>query len=291
MGRVVGIFLLPVGVFLAIAPFRVEVIGILEAFAILVGVAISVLGFLLSGSGAALWALGRRISVSRLSRRLTALLGSPVELNRELAAIRWDGERNGRRVAISWSLDVPTTQVSIQIEGGSPGTFRIVPNLHRGGRIIGGRTIPTGDVDFDRTYLARSEPASLIGDIFSENRRDTVVDALFGLPDCASCRFILTLNDLRLRIPRVLVRIDEFERLFTVAGAFSSAIREAAKMSGYSVLTVGAGTTGRCPVCVSLLESEVVLCIRCRTPHHQGCWEYTRECATFACGGRRWIPA
>ena len=98
-------------------------------------------------------------------------------------------------MALSWSLDVPTTQVSIQIEGGSPGTFRIVPNLHRGGRIIGGRTIPTGDVDFDRTYLARSEPTTLIGDLFTDERRDSLVDALFTLPDCASCRFVLTLND------------------------------------------------------------------------------------------------
>ncbi|MBI3854305.1 MAG: hypothetical protein HY293_01295, partial [Planctomycetes bacterium] len=44
-------------------------------------------------------------------------------------------------------------------------------------------------------------------------------------------------------------------------------------------------------ICVALLETEVVLCIRCRTPHHQDCWEYARECAMFACGGRRWIPA
>jgi hypothetical protein len=40
---------------------------------------------------------------------------------------------------------------------------------------------------------------------------------------------------------------------------------------------------GICQVCGSGLTEDVVLCVRCRTPHHRECWEWTGECSTFAC--------
>lgn len=42
-----------------------------------------------------------------------------------------------------------------------------------------------------------------------------------------------------------------------------------------------------CPVCNQHLTSPVAVCVRCRTPHCQECWEYNGGCATFACGEKR----
>lgn len=39
-----------------------------------------------------------------------------------------------------------------------------------------------------------------------------------------------------------------------------------------------------CPICGEPIESQLVTCVSCKTPHHRDCWEYNGRCATFACG-------
>ena len=41
-----------------------------------------------------------------------------------------------------------------------------------------------------------------------------------------------------------------------------------------------------CCVCCEQLTHEVVFCVRCKTPHHRDCWEYSGGCSTYGCGGR-----
>jgi len=41
-----------------------------------------------------------------------------------------------------------------------------------------------------------------------------------------------------------------------------------------------------CCVCCERLTHEIVLCVRCKTPHHRDCWEYSGGCSTYGCGGR-----
>jgi hypothetical protein len=42
----------------------------------------------------------------------------------------------------------------------------------------------------------------------------------------------------------------------------------------------------RCGVCGEGLASDIVVCSRCNTPHHQDCWQYSGGCATYGCGSR-----
>jgi hypothetical protein len=42
-----------------------------------------------------------------------------------------------------------------------------------------------------------------------------------------------------------------------------------------------------CQVCGEALESDVVTCESCRTPHHEECWEWNKGCTTYGCGERR----
>lgn len=46
-----------------------------------------------------------------------------------------------------------------------------------------------------------------------------------------------------------------------------------------------------CPVCSEQVSSEMVVCVRCKTPHCRECWEYNTSCATFACGEKRFLTA
>ncbi len=44
-----------------------------------------------------------------------------------------------------------------------------------------------------------------------------------------------------------------------------------------------------CPICSEKIEYEMVVCLRCKTPHCQDCWQYNGQCATFACEETRYI--
>jgi hypothetical protein len=38
-----------------------------------------------------------------------------------------------------------------------------------------------------------------------------------------------------------------------------------------------------CRICGEEMQSEIVICRRCQTPHHRDCWEYAGGCATYGC--------
>lgn len=44
-----------------------------------------------------------------------------------------------------------------------------------------------------------------------------------------------------------------------------------------------------CPICSGRITEQMVLCERCKTPHCRDCWEYNRQCATFACQGTSYL--
>jgi len=46
-----------------------------------------------------------------------------------------------------------------------------------------------------------------------------------------------------------------------------------------------------CPICSEQIQEEMVVCVRCRTPHCADCWEYNGQCATFACCETRFFRA
>lgn len=44
-----------------------------------------------------------------------------------------------------------------------------------------------------------------------------------------------------------------------------------------------------CPICSGVITNDVVICVRCRTPHCKECWQYNGKCATFACGAEKYV--
>ena len=39
----------------------------------------------------------------------------------------------------------------------------------------------------------------------------------------------------------------------------------------------------QCRVCGDVMESDIVYCRRCKTPHHRECWDYNGACSTYGC--------
>ncbi len=46
-----------------------------------------------------------------------------------------------------------------------------------------------------------------------------------------------------------------------------------------------------CPICSETIEDQMVVCLRCKTPHCMDCWQYNGQCATFACEEKRYVKA
>ena len=132
LGLAIGGFLLIVGLLLILLSVSRREFGFGEFGAAVIGAVLSIFGIIFTGFGSGVRALYRRVSTRRLARRLSRILGSPAEPNLETASILWVGMRDRRRAAISWSLDYPGTQVAMEIEGGSPGTLRILPKATDG---------------------------------------------------------------------------------------------------------------------------------------------------------------
>ena len=46
-----------------------------------------------------------------------------------------------------------------------------------------------------------------------------------------------------------------------------------------------------CRICCDSIESDIVFCPRCRTPHHRDCWEYNGACSTYGCQETEYVAS
>jgi hypothetical protein len=44
-----------------------------------------------------------------------------------------------------------------------------------------------------------------------------------------------------------------------------------------------------CQICGEEIEDQVVFCRRCKTPHHQDCWNYYGACSTYGCREKKYM--
>jgi hypothetical protein len=97
------------------------------------------------------------------------------------------------------------------------------------------------------------------------------------------------------------------EEMLVVRKAWSSVTPESAVRFVHQALTfrdqlllVGTGAiafvaetaevsleNAKCQVCgEAIAQDDIVLCSRCRTPHHHDCWSYGEGCSVYGCGGK-----
>jgi len=154
----------------------------------------------------------------------------------------------------------------------------------------GMQEITTGFTEFDKLFIVRSNDESLARGFLSEGVRWQITRL---------CRFLAS-DDIYLMINRgsLVIKKPSFIRTNQVLDDF---VRYSLELFDQSMLTRTVGIDFvddakgqivdeiKCQVCGEEIQTELVTCFRCRTPHCKECWEYNGSCATYACGESRYV--
>ena len=200
----------------------------------------------------------------------------------------------GRPATIEYpTVGTPCTQVKVAMLRRSPGVCRILTNAVARERMkfIGARDIRIGDTRFDANWFVTARPESLAHRIFSEERRADVIESVRRLIPFGTPSVEITRDTLVVRVESFLDQTEPLQALAQTAIDFVGYILRLAPEEGIAWVAAGAGEAevGLCPVCAAELTEEVVLCDKCKTPHHQECWTYVGQCSTYACKGKRYV--
>jgi hypothetical protein len=85
--------------------------------------------------------------------------------------------------------------------------------------------------------------------------------------------------------------LELFLDLFDTASLVPSAGIEFINTPAYAASTASSDEAEpHCIVCGEPLAGELVSCRGCKTLHHRDCWQYFGGCATYACGGKQFVP-
>jgi hypothetical protein len=176
------------------------------------------------------------------------------------------------------------SRVTIDARGRSPGVLKIFPEGFGYGilKMFGAQDLRIGDAGFDDRYVVKANPEQVAQRAFAPESRAGVIALLERLSRLGAHRVDLSPESL---IVTVQVRLSDAASIVALAEC-AQEFRDRLLEDRGGVTIVATGSEGRaaCQVCGSELKEDVVRCLRCQTPHHRECWEYSGACSTFACG-------
>lgn len=164
----------------------------------------------------------------------------------------------------------------------------LADNLRRGGATL----FKTGDAGFDHDFACSCNHPSFATRCLDENFRWRFRELVKHAGLDSVCLRIErgSLYVFRSQVLNMEQELDDFLRLsLQVIDQL-----KAAEIGGIQFVNQNRATVVDevvCPVCSELVAGEMVICVRCKTPHCRECWEYNTCCATFACGEKRFISA
>jgi hypothetical protein len=187
------------------------------------------------------------------------------------------------------------TQLTYTVPEGWPYRLEIFPQRRPEDGSPSAPGIRTGEPDFDARFVVKSNDERFARDYLDGAARQAVEDlrSLLG-----NDRILVSVNPSRLMVRKESV-IDSPETLGTLAdlaGRLHDRIDVFwQRASGIEILedapAENAAAQVVCPICGSKIAEEAkVVCRRCRTPHHEDCWEFNGRCSTYACGEKRFAP-
>lgn len=196
-----------------------------------------------------------------------------------------DGPRS-TRIAIPWPEFETVTEIyayserwrSAYIEGWRPHARR-PGELH------------IGDPSWDQSYRVMSEDAGAARALLTGGVRAAIV----MLSRIRNTGYLnVRFGESRLLVTKTIVLSHPAELIAFVRHAmelFDQAnLSHSSGIEFVDHMELQALDDARCPVCGEEIASDIVFCVRCRTPHHRDCWTYNGKCATYACGETHAVP-
>jgi hypothetical protein len=111
---------------------------------------------------------------------------------------------------------------------------------------------------------------------------------LASLPPAADCWITLHRGWLTITRDGWLTdagKLDEFVR--HSLGLFDQLMLTISEGIEFQEGTIAAVEQIRCPVCSGDILGQMVICVRCKTPHCDDCWQYNGKCGMYACDETR----
>lgn len=238
--------------------------------------------------------LEARVRVPPVAQEIARRLGGTVRPAQKGSYPPVDFILEGRPAEIEWGMDRPYTRVLVNLSGTSAGLLQIYPeNADRDlTRKFEGKLVRVGHRGIEQRFVLRSTPEGLASRLFKPERREALFSHIRRMPRWWEGRITL-LNDetLVVFLPICLWKEASVLNLVGFVTAFVAALREEGWGVGVTWLDHRSEPGGICQVCGTGMSEGIVLCARCRTPHHGQCWRYLERCSTFACDGTSSVPA
>ncbi len=197
--------------------------------------------------------------------------------------------------SVEWTIrgrraELKETTVTVDLRGQSPGTLKIVsePEGLQVATLYEGQDLSVGESSFDARFVVKASPASLVGTVFSRERRARMTASVMRLAQFGPPIVDLSRERLRISFGGATRSKAALAALAECATEWVEVLLEVETTA--DVLWIAHDSSvGLCQVCGSEMQSGVVDCARCRTPHHEECWKWTGECSTFACKETRYV--
>jgi hypothetical protein len=158
------------------------------------------------------------------------------------------------------------------------------------GKMLGMTDVEIGSPDFDRDFIIAGNTVRNLrellrpevqADIYRLRRllhNDHVYVSIGGgrmlIKKLGLIRDAAKLSDL------IEASLDLYDRALGVTG------------EGIEIVSPSEGSSQGevvCQICGETITAELVHCRRCKTPHHEDCWQYFGGCSTFGCGEKRYV--
>jgi len=234
------------------------------------------------------WRLRRDAGLVRAAGRLGATVAAGDGF--EPSTLHFTVE--GRPAHLEYELgEAPLTRVRVSLSRRSPGVFRIFrDSANRAkAKFAGATDLKVGHAEFDRVWYITARPESLARRIFTEERRDQVIESVLRIGVLPVPSIEITRDTLTVRASGILRREADILALAMTATDFVGYVLRLGPEDGIAWVAGGEADPGLCPVCASVLGEGVIHCDKCKTPQHQECWDYVGQCSTYACKGKRFV--
>lgn len=169
-------------------------------------------------------------------------------------------------------------------------------------KLIGMQDIEIGSPHFDRQFIITGNDEAAIKAFLTPDAQGRLLDLLRvnGSSAFSGPNLYLQIGNGLLTVTKASYitdrgTIEQFIRSFLAFYDAATAV-PAAGIEFVSEVSTSAPAPSdqaapHCIVCGEALLVDLVSCRSCRTPHHKDCWQYFGGCATYACGGKQFVPA